>query len=103
LKNYPDDFQRFWQAYPRRVCKKIAFIAWQNLKPNKELQDKILKAIEEQSNTKQWQKNDGEFIPYPSTWLNGEQWENEVKVALPAKKNAAQIEFERLLREEDMT
>jgi hypothetical protein len=100
MRKYPDDFEIFWQAYPNRVCKKIAFMAWQKLKPDKELQDKILKAIDEQSNTKQWQKNNGEFIPYPSTWLNQERWEDEVKVALPVKKNQAQMEFERLLKEQ---
>jgi hypothetical protein len=78
MRNYPDDFEAFWQAYPRKACKVVAFKVWQKIKPDKSLQDIILKAIDEQSNTKQWQKNNGEFIPYPSTWLNQERWEDEL-------------------------
>ena len=31
----------------------------------------------------QWRKHDGQFIPYPATWLRQERWDDELKVTLP--------------------
>ena len=28
--------------------------------------------------TEQWKKNNGQYIPYPSTWLNAKGWEDEI-------------------------
>ncbi|EYT15512.1 hypothetical protein J595_02519 [Acinetobacter sp. 1592897] len=33
--------------------------------------------LEKQKSDVSWTKQDGEFIPSPSTWLNQKQWENE--------------------------
>jgi hypothetical protein len=30
-----------------------------------------------QRQSAQWQRDDGQFIPHPSTWLNGRRWEDE--------------------------
>ena len=77
------DFDTFWKAYPKRVAKGDARKAWtqtQNIRPA--LPD-LLAAIEAQAKSDQWRKNDGQFIPYPATWLRGERWEDELKVTLP--------------------
>ena len=37
----------------------------------------MIKQIERLKDTEQWQKDDGKFIPYPATWLNGRRWEDE--------------------------
>lgn len=68
-------FEKFWQAYPRRVAKTRAENAWKKLKPNKELIDRILDALEKFKKTSQWLKDNGDYIPYPATWLNGRRWE----------------------------
>ena len=41
----------------------------------------ILAGLERHRNSEQWVKDDGRFIPHPTTWLNGERWKDEVKQA----------------------
>jgi hypothetical protein len=67
-------FDRFWKAYPRKRGKKAALKAWKNLKPNQGLVEIILKAVEA-GKANGW--DDPQFIPYPATWLNRGQWEDE--------------------------
>jgi len=77
------DFDTFWKAYPKRVAKGDARKAWtqtQNIRP---ALPELLAAIEAQAKSDQWRKNDGQFIPYPATWLRGERWDDELKVTLP--------------------
>ena len=50
--------------------------------------DVVLKAIEAQKHSAQWQRDNGQYIPYPATWLNQGRWEDEVQeTALPAKQD----------------
>lgn len=75
---YMRKFDEFWAAYPKKKGKDSAKKAWKKLKPDEELAEKILRAIEQQKTSKDWQKDGGQFIPYPATWLNGRRWEDEV-------------------------
>ena len=77
-KLYLIGFDEFWKAYPRRVAKGAAMKSWNRIAPNDILLDEILKAIEIQKRSSQWQKDGGQFIPHPSTWLNQMRWEDEV-------------------------
>ncbi|MBN2315941.1 MAG: winged helix-turn-helix transcriptional regulator [Sedimentisphaerales bacterium] len=72
------NFDRFWAVYPNRVAKKDAEKAWAKLKPSPELGETILAAVERQKLTEQWTKNNGQYIPKPSTYLNGERWKDEL-------------------------
>jgi hypothetical protein len=76
----PDQFEEFWKLYPRKVGKPTAKQRWVALskKPSKDQPDfdTIKKAIQEQSKSDQWQ--DPKYIPHPSTWINGERWEDEL-------------------------
>jgi len=74
----PSDFDRFWQAYPRKVGKGAAAAAWKKAKPSRETVDAILEAVEQQKHSRQWLDSDGRFIPNPATWLNQARWEDEV-------------------------
>ena len=69
-------FERFWQAYPRKVSKSAAQKAFTKLKVTQTLLDKMLVQIERAKQTKQWQ--DPQYIPHPATWLNGRRWEDEL-------------------------
>lgn len=71
-------FERFWSAYPKKTAKQQAFKAWEKLKPDEELLNKILKSLEQQKRTVQWSKDGGQYIPYPATWLNGRRWEDDL-------------------------
>lgn len=75
-----EQFERFWGAYPRKVKKKIAFEKWCALNPDLDLVEKILAAVAQQSKSPQWKKDEGQFIPHPSTWINERRWEDEVSI-----------------------
>jgi len=70
-------FNLFWQAYPRKMGKGAARKAWKKLKPDEALLAQMLKAIQFQQGSYQWNRDDGQYIPYPATWLNQERWEDE--------------------------
>lgn len=72
--NQDNTFDRFWNAYPRKVGKTAALKAW--LKHNPDI-DLVLKALEWQKKSPQWFKNNGLYIPHASTWLNGSRWLDE--------------------------
>ena len=71
-------FEYFWDSYPKKVAKQSALKVWMKLKPNDELVDTIIKAVERQKRSETWKKDGGQFIPHPATWLNGHRWEDEV-------------------------
>lgn len=90
-KEYPamrviDGFDEFWQAYPKKVAKGDAEKAWKKLKTD--LLPRILEALDQQKQSLAWRKDKGQFIPYPATWLNAKQWEDEISTQVqPAKSS----------------
>lgn len=72
-----DTFELFWRAYPKRVAKKDAMKAWRKLDPSPELVQRILVALAWQIETDQWQRDDGQYVPYPASYLRGERWDDE--------------------------
>ena len=74
-------FDEFWSAYPKKKSKGQAEKTFNKLKPTEELVEKMIEAIELSKRTKQWVRDDGQFIPYPSTWLNAKGWEDEIKTS----------------------
>lgn len=74
-----DGFAAFWAAYPKKAGKADALKAWNKLKPDIVLQAKMGEALTAQKKSPQWTKNNGQYIPMPSTWLNGKRWEDEVQ------------------------
>jgi len=77
---YPQDFEAFWQAYPRKVGKAAAFGKWKSRKPPLA---EVLKALEVQKRCEQWQ--DITLVPHPETWLNQKRWEDDASAYAPAK------------------
>ena len=51
--------------------------------------DILLSALAAQKKSKQWQKDDGAFIPMPANWLNDRRWED---VPAPAALTARQLD-----------
>ena len=74
-------FNRFWTAYPAKKAKPAALKAFNRLKASEELTNQILADIEKQKASEQWQKNGGQFIPMPATYLNQRRWEDEAETA----------------------
>jgi len=73
-----DLFPKFWKIYPRKVGKDKAEKAWGKLKVTRELFDLMATALAKQVLTPDWIKEKGQYIPHPSTWLNGKRWEDEI-------------------------
>lgn len=72
-------FGEFWVAYPRKVGKEAARKAWRRIKPTSDHHLKILAAIKQARNNEQWQRDNGRYIPNPSTWLNQGRWDDEIQ------------------------
>lgn len=70
----PDGFGEFWSAYPRKVGKDAARKAFAKRKPDADLLAKMLAAVAVQAKSTQWQRDGGQYIPHPSTWLNEGRW-----------------------------
>lgn len=86
-----EGFDEFWKAYPKKVAKAQAQKAWNRIKPNAELQQIILSALEWQKQSAQWQKDNGQYIPYPATWLNNRRWEDVQKQPVQAVQPSPQV------------
>ena len=74
---YTPEFEKFWSAYPRHDGKKKKKKAYNKLNPSEDLIKIMLSAIEKQKQSEKWQANNGQYIPYLATWLNGRRWEDE--------------------------
>jgi hypothetical protein len=74
----PEYFITFWKAYPKKTAKKEAEKAFNKIHPDETLLETILDGIEQNKKTDQWNKDDGKYIPFPATWLNGRRWEDEL-------------------------
>ena len=82
-----NDFDTFWKAYPKKVAKGDARKAWGQTERIRPDIATLLDAIQAQMASDQWRKNEGQFIPYPATWLRQERWDDELKVTLPGIVN----------------
>lgn len=69
-------FESFWEIYPKHQDKKKAkqkFLkACTNEKEYKAIMDGLRNVLPI------WAKKDNKYIPMPTTWLNGERWNDEV-------------------------
>jgi hypothetical protein len=70
-------FDKFWTAYPKKKSKGGAEAIWKKLKPSEQLLAAMVAKIEQAKTSTEWTKDNGQFIPYPATWLNGKGWEDE--------------------------
>lgn len=70
-----DAFEEFWAAYPKKVGKKSAKKAFEKVKVPLET---LVSAIRRQECSSQWSRDDGQYIPNPTTWLNQGRWEDEL-------------------------
>ena len=72
----PARFDEFWRIYPRKVGKGQARKAW--LSAGRKVADfTIILALNSQLSAGMFEK-EVQFIPHPSTWLNGERWSDQI-------------------------
>lgn len=73
------DFEQFWSVYPRKDAKAVALRAWVKLAPSDDLRAQIVAHVQSRATSRDWTKDNGEFVPHASTFLNQRRWEDEVK------------------------
>lgn len=71
-------FDEFWKQYPKKANKVAAQKAWKKQKVGSDLLTQIITAVEKAKNCEQWRKDNGQYIPFASTWLNNRRWEDEI-------------------------
>ncbi len=74
-------FEVFWKLYPNKKAKANARKSWMKLKPSAELRQTLMTALGSHRLSRDWTKDDGQYVPMASTWLNGERWTDVLKPA----------------------
>ena len=92
-------FEDFWQVYPRKENKKRSRELWaaMSVKDQRSALDRLPLFLP------QYAADDPQFIPMPTTWINGRRWEDEPKPVGVPKKNGKVDMFAvaRKLREQE--
>lgn len=100
-------FATFWKLYPHKVGKAAAEKAWHKLDLTHDLFTLITEGLATQVVSAAWTKDEGQFIPHASTWLNGKRWEDEVPTPsnvhhLPPRRAASSPDFDDLTWANDL-
>ena len=85
------DFERFWQAYPCHQARSKAIEAWNKLAPDQPTVAAILSSIEKWRMSEKWMRENGKYIPMPTTFLNQKRWLDEIEIDLPREYSADAI------------
>lgn len=72
-------FDAFWDLYPRKVNKKKSKEKFLKICKDEKIFNSIMRGLKKQMKSVEWQNDGGKYIPHPTTWLNGERWQDEVK------------------------
>jgi hypothetical protein len=70
-------FERFYEAYPRKVGRKAAEKAFAKVEADEALVDRMVSAIQRQGLKAKCAKGDAQYVPHPSTWLSEGRWDDE--------------------------
>ena len=74
---WEEQFEEFYKNYPKKVKKQDVKKWFKKYKPSSELFSSMMNSLEQFRGSKDWLKDKGQYIPYPSTWLNQKRWEDE--------------------------
>ena len=82
----PDGFAEFWHEYPKKDGRAKAMESWKKrgLDSDSALREVVMAALARHRTFRQWTKDDGQFIPHASTWLNQERYLDDVSPGTPA-------------------
>lgn len=74
IKTYDQNFDQFWEQYPRKISKEQARKTWNKLHLEHDL-DLILEGLE-RAKKYDGRFRDKQYTPHASTWLNARGWED---------------------------
>lgn len=70
-----DSFDKFWEAYPRKVAKPDARKAWKQTAKDRPPIDALVSHLRDRvKSDPQWR--DPKFIPHPATFLRSQRWDD---------------------------
>lgn len=70
-------WELFWESYPKKRSKGDAYKAWTQTEKERPPIEEILGALENAMRTHDWQRDGGQYIPYPASWLRAWGWADE--------------------------
>lgn len=79
-------FEIFYKKYPKKVKKQDVKKWFEKNKPSDKLFSSMMSSLEQFIKSSDWQKDKGQFIPYPTTWLNQKRWEDETIITQENRK-----------------
>jgi hypothetical protein len=68
------NFESFWTSYPKKTKKEDAMQAWIKIKPDLNI---VLQALKWQKETKEWQKENGQYVPSARNYILDRRWTDE--------------------------
>lgn len=93
----PSDFDCFYSAYPKKVGRREALKAWNKLKPQPALINRIMIDIVDRVEKGAWCIGQGkQYIPGPAPYLNQERWTDEI---IPRPESKKDQDFSKMARE----
>ena len=75
----PDGFAVFWSTYPNGKGKQEALTAWKKLGPDQAMREMLMTKLAQHSVSRDWLKDDGQYVPMASTWLNKKRYLDDLK------------------------
>jgi hypothetical protein len=88
-----EQFDEFYNAYPRRQAKQDAEKAWRKLDPSDQLRARMMTDIRQR-----YVGTELRFVPFPASYLRGARWNDEIIVNEPKPETPIDIS-KRLIRE----
>ena len=78
LPPYTEQFERIWAKYPRKDAKGKAYKAYMELLKAGVLPetDDLIERIAYRKFEPDWERENGKYVPYFSTWLHNRGWED---------------------------
>lgn len=70
-------FKIFWKIYPKKRGKGAAEKSFAKAVTSQAIYDAVMVGLEKHLGCADWEKEGGQFIPNPATWLNQKRWEDE--------------------------
>jgi hypothetical protein len=91
----PDLFDAFWTAYPRKVGKAYARTAWTKALKRGADPAAVVAAVPRHAAYWHQTQTQAQYIPYPSTWLNGDRYEDDLQTPQQPADTTRQPQHER--------
>lgn len=74
-------FEDFWKLYPKKNKKQNAFREFKKIKDIESLMPIILADVERKRQSRDWTKDNGQYIPDPERYIKNERWNDVNEVA----------------------